>query len=95
MNLNSNMHSQRRQMKKLVGYGFSLPSKSSLFNIGIFDLLGFLFVGRLKPYPTVFLISKLFYTNSLIICDAKMAPQKQIYLIKKLFIYFIGEPNDL
>jgi len=41
-------------MRKLVGYGFSLPSKSSLFNIGNFDLLGFLFVGRLKPYPTKF-----------------------------------------
>ena len=39
-------------MKKLVGYGFSLPSKPSLFNIGSFDLLGFLFDGRLKPYPT-------------------------------------------
>jgi len=39
-------------MKKLVGYGFSLPSKPSLFNIGNFDLLGFLFDGRLKPYPT-------------------------------------------
>jgi len=41
-------------MKKLVGYGFSLPSKASLFNIGSFDLLGFLFDGRLKPYPTEF-----------------------------------------
>jgi len=39
-------------MKKLVGYGFSLPSKPSLFNIGSFNLLEFLFVGRLKPYPT-------------------------------------------
>jgi len=39
-------------MKKLVGYGFSLPSKPSLFHIGSFDLLGFLFDGRLKPYPT-------------------------------------------
>ena len=39
-------------MKKLVGYGFSLPLKPSLFNIGSFDLLGFLFDGRLKPYPT-------------------------------------------
>jgi len=39
-------------MKKLVGYGFSLPLKPSLFNIGSFDLLGLLFDGRLKPYPT-------------------------------------------
>jgi hypothetical protein len=43
-------------MKKLVGYGFSLPSKPSLFHIGSFDLLGFLFDGRLKPYPTEFCI---------------------------------------
>jgi len=43
-------------MKKLVGYGFSLPSKPSLLNIGSFDLLGFLFDGRLKPYPTEFCI---------------------------------------
>ena len=43
-------------MKKLVGYGFSLPSKPSLFNIGNFDLLGFLFDGRLKPYPTEFYV---------------------------------------
>jgi len=39
-------------MNKLVGYGFSLPSKPSLFNIESFDLLEFLFDGRLKPYPT-------------------------------------------
>jgi len=39
-------------MKKLVGYGFSLPSKSSLFHMESFDLLEFLFDGRLKPYPT-------------------------------------------
>ena len=39
-------------MRKLVGYGFSLPSKPSLFHIGSFDLLGFLFDGRLKLYPT-------------------------------------------
>ena len=43
-------------MKKLVGYGFSLPLKSSLFNIGSFDLLGLLFDGRLKPYPTKFYV---------------------------------------
>jgi len=43
-------------MKKLVGYGFSLPSKPSLFHMESFDLLEFLFVGRLKPYPTEFKI---------------------------------------
>ncbi len=44
------------KMKILVGYGFSLPSKPSLFNIGNFDVLGLLFVGRLKPYLTEFYV---------------------------------------
>jgi hypothetical protein len=41
-------------MKKLVGYGFILPSKPSSFDERIFHLFKFLFVGRLKPYPTEF-----------------------------------------
>jgi len=47
-------YSLKTSIKKLVGYGFSLPLKPSLFNIGNFDLLGLLFDGRLKPYPTEF-----------------------------------------
>jgi len=43
-------------MKKLVGYGFSLPLKPSLFHMESFDLLGLLFDGRLKPYPTEFYV---------------------------------------
>ena len=41
-------------MKKLVGYGFSLPSKPNLLNIQNLLPQQFLFVGRLKPYPTEF-----------------------------------------
>ena len=55
--INFNTHSQRGRWKQgrgLVGYGFSLPSKSSSFNQRIFYLFKFLFVGRLKPYPTEF-----------------------------------------
>jgi len=39
-------------MKKLVGYGFSLPSKPSFLNIKNLLLQQFLLDGRLKPYPT-------------------------------------------
>ncbi len=53
------------KMKSLVGYGFSLPSKPSLFNIGNFDLLGLLFVGRLKPYPTEFYFMRMFVNGVL------------------------------
>jgi len=51
--VNSNTYSQQ-QIKEPVGYGFSLPSKPSSFNQRIFYLFKFLFVGRLKPYPTEF-----------------------------------------
>ena len=68
-------------MKKLVGYGFSLPLKPSLFNIGSFDLLGLLFDGRLKPYPTEFYVidgrERLFVLPTLIKrCVGKRTLQK-------------------
>jgi hypothetical protein len=43
-------------MKKLVGCCFQCTTKPSLFNIGNFDLLKFLFFGRLKPYPMEFYV---------------------------------------
>ena len=84
--INSNTHSQRgrwEQGRGLVGYGFSLPSKPSTFNQRIFYLFKFLFVGRLKPYPTEF-------------CDINLGEQGQspvgwvaliptlIYLLKSM-----------
>ena len=68
-------------MKKLVGYGFSLPLKPSWFNIGSFDLLGLLFDGRLKPYPTEFYVvegkERLFVLPTLIKrCVGKRTLQK-------------------
>jgi len=67
-------------MKSLVGYGFSLPSKPSLFNIGSFDLLGLLFDGRLKPYSEFYVVEgkeRLFVMLTLIKrCVGKRTLQK-------------------
>jgi len=39
-------------VKIFVGYGFSLPSKLNFLNIQNLLSQKFLFIGRLKPYPT-------------------------------------------
>ena len=52
--INSNTYFQQGEIKKRVGYGFSLPSKPSSFDKRFLYLFKFLFFGRLKPYPTEF-----------------------------------------
>jgi len=47
--------------KAFVGYGFSLPSKPTFFNFLSLIFCLFTFDGRLKPYPTVFILCPIFY----------------------------------
>jgi len=70
-------------MKKFVGYGFSLPSKLSLFNIRISDLLEFSFIGRLKPYPTnLFQIITSFLARFYFMPNLTYFSQKQFFNVK-------------
>ena len=52
-------------MKKFVGYGFSLPSNknSNKSKLPILNKLGF--NGRLKPYPTEFYFIQMFVNGAL------------------------------
>jgi len=68
-------------MKSFVGCSFQRTTKPSSFNIGSFDLLGLLFDGRLKPYPTEFYVidgrERLFVLPTLIKrCVGKRTLQK-------------------